>query len=368
MIINGDGSSLSACFVHPYAFTVVQCNAAYQLQEDYLPQAVVSEAATAHSLLQMKACLEQQGVQSVQHPILDRVRRCSSAPDAAASFFTALLHPLESHRPTAAEALQHAYIKDCAAQMRACLQLDVRSSQGSAVAPRVGSANSTLSEVTQDCRLRLCHLPGAAVRQAGRLAEGVLGPVPKLLWCLHSRNAASREHDRGVSSNHNVNRSGSDTAADEDRASSEDTMHDSVSSATGHRGSHGSTARLAAFFPEYVCVNSCDITQNPKPASQVVSESGSSCLPEPGSSSGGQQPSLAVDKHDVQAQGCAVNAQEPAEDSGSNAIKEEMCGRCVLTLVLCRLFHYLFTVMHPCCPLSPVCFIHSHCVVRVQPW
>ena len=52
-----------------------------------------------------------------QHPLLHRIRQHSATPDIAVDFFTRLFHPEASQRPTAAEALEHPYLKRCARQM-----------------------------------------------------------------------------------------------------------------------------------------------------------------------------------------------------------------------------------------------------------
>lgn len=55
---------------------------------------------------------------AVQHPILTRIRACSTTPDAAASFFTAILHPKPSARLTSLQALEHPYLRQCVHQMQ----------------------------------------------------------------------------------------------------------------------------------------------------------------------------------------------------------------------------------------------------------
>ena len=50
-------------------------------------------------MLQVQACeLAFKTGSEVQHPLLDRVRQCSAAPDQAASFFLQLFHPVPHER------------------------------------------------------------------------------------------------------------------------------------------------------------------------------------------------------------------------------------------------------------------------------
>ena len=61
---------------------------------------------------------EENGV-TVDHPLLDNVRACSSTPHAAVAFFSAVLHPSPAARLTSAQALQHPYLRPCVVQMQA---------------------------------------------------------------------------------------------------------------------------------------------------------------------------------------------------------------------------------------------------------
>lgn len=56
---------------------------------------------------------------AVDHPLLDKARAFSSTPNAAASFFSAILHPSPTKRLTSAQALQHPYLRRCVQQMQA---------------------------------------------------------------------------------------------------------------------------------------------------------------------------------------------------------------------------------------------------------
>ncbi len=55
---------------------------------------------------------------AVEHPLLSQVRACSTTPEAAVSFFTAILHPKPSARLTSVQALDHPYIRQCVHQMQ----------------------------------------------------------------------------------------------------------------------------------------------------------------------------------------------------------------------------------------------------------
>ncbi len=54
----------------------------------------------------------------VQHPLIDRIRACSSTPNDAADFFTHLLHPTPKLRLTTVEALHHPYMISCFKHMQ----------------------------------------------------------------------------------------------------------------------------------------------------------------------------------------------------------------------------------------------------------
>ncbi|KAA6424392.1 MAG: CPK related kinase 1 [Trebouxia sp. A1-2] len=66
-----------------------------------------------------KAVLLAEATQTpAEHPILSQVRACSTTPEAAVSFFTAILHPKPSARLTSLQALDHPYLKQCVHQMQ----------------------------------------------------------------------------------------------------------------------------------------------------------------------------------------------------------------------------------------------------------
>lgn len=78
----------------------------------------------------------------VTHPLLSRVRACSTTPDAAAAFFVAVLHPTPSARLTTLQALDHVYLKRCVQQMQ-CFHLQSETAKdASCVSPEVHSLAS----------------------------------------------------------------------------------------------------------------------------------------------------------------------------------------------------------------------------------
>lgn len=54
----------------------------------------------------------------MEHPVLDRVRRCSAHPERAAAFFGKLLWPWERSRSSAGDALQEFYLRDTRQEMQ----------------------------------------------------------------------------------------------------------------------------------------------------------------------------------------------------------------------------------------------------------
>ena len=57
-------------------------------------------------------------VQDIVHPIMDKVRSNSAAPELAVAFFNSLFQSKPTKRPTAAEALSHPYLADCVQEMQ----------------------------------------------------------------------------------------------------------------------------------------------------------------------------------------------------------------------------------------------------------
>ena len=56
----------------------------------------------------------------VKHRLLNTVRTCSTTPDAAADFFSAILHPDSTQRLTGQQALDHLYLRRCVSQVLDC--------------------------------------------------------------------------------------------------------------------------------------------------------------------------------------------------------------------------------------------------------
>ena len=95
----------------------------------------------------------------VSHPIIDRIRSCSSTPDLAAEFFLCLLRPEASNRATAVNMVSHPYCQlQCLEAHVAFLQrfleekgAIVRAAQGDpegAAAESNSSATLSASEVS----------------------------------------------------------------------------------------------------------------------------------------------------------------------------------------------------------------------------
>ena len=71
-----------------------------------------------------------------------RVRACTTTPDAAAAFFTFLLHPTPSARLTSLQALNHMYLKRCVQQMQDFYRQSAPSQDAACVSPEVHSLAS----------------------------------------------------------------------------------------------------------------------------------------------------------------------------------------------------------------------------------
>lgn len=79
--------------------------------------------------MQVNACVSAwEAGTEVQHPILDRIRSCSSRPIEAVHFFTSMLHPIAHHRPSALTAGSLMYVGETSWQMvqaqEQCIQED----------------------------------------------------------------------------------------------------------------------------------------------------------------------------------------------------------------------------------------------------
>ncbi|KAL3143924.1 hypothetical protein ABBQ32_003740 [Trebouxia sp. C0010 RCD-2024] len=154
---------------------------------EYIPQHSrelwhkAAAVSTQQALWAAFPCLSENG-ELVQHPILDKVRSCSSTPDLAADFFAKVLTYKKHKRPTAAQALQHPYLRQCAAQMQAYLESQASIAQDSPVPEEEVHANPG--------KRQLFGKVGSAVRkQGGRLAR-TAGHVLKCLPLPKSRRTS----------------------------------------------------------------------------------------------------------------------------------------------------------------------------------
>ena len=124
---------------------------------------------------------------AVQHSVLDQIRSCSSTPDEAVDFFTRILHPDERMRPTATQALEHPYIRRCAAQMRAYQQSQdtVVEEQGRDLPDEEVHANPGKRNV-------LVQAGGAVREQGGRLARTASRVFKRLPLFKGGRSSVSK--------------------------------------------------------------------------------------------------------------------------------------------------------------------------------
>lgn len=125
----------------------------------------------------------------VEHPILEEVRHCSSTPDLAADFFAKLLNYEQHKRPTAAQALQHPYLRECAAEMQACLESHASMSQDS-------PAPEGEVRVKPGKRKVLARMGGAVKHQGGRLAR-TAGRVIQCLPLFKGRRTSASNDTAG---------------------------------------------------------------------------------------------------------------------------------------------------------------------------
>ena len=129
--------------------------------------------------------------QAVEHPLLDRVRACSSTPDAAAAFFTAMLHPEPSARMTSQQALTHPYLRACVQQMQASCTASERDSEhstGSSSAHglssethRKASALLPMAKAADSGRSMLSGLKSVCGSSVSMVTSAVTSSVPESL-------------------------------------------------------------------------------------------------------------------------------------------------------------------------------------------
>jgi len=102
-------------------------------------------------MLQVQACeLAFQTGSEVQHPLLDRVRQCSAAPDQAASFFLQLFHPVPHER---VKVTDHAWF---ASTVMSMLDEMDRAAQASAAAAEDKARLKKFSSLRQRAARFLC--------------------------------------------------------------------------------------------------------------------------------------------------------------------------------------------------------------------
>jgi len=130
-------------------------------------------------LLQTQAVIAAMSWESpVEHPLVDRIRACSSTPNDAADFFTHLLHPIAELRLTTVEALHHPYMISCFKHMQcdrqapSCppvnLDEEARAAQRRSVLRAVGNL------------MRVPHAVSLVKKAAGIVAR----PVSKPFNCI----------------------------------------------------------------------------------------------------------------------------------------------------------------------------------------
>ena len=118
----------------------------------------------------------------VSHPLLDRVRSCSTTPNAAANFFAAILHPDPTKRLTSAQALHHPYLKRCVSQMQLA-QYAQTPSQGPGF-------------ISAECHKLACApLPASRTRLGPSCSARKLNPLQSVLSGLFSRTAGTCNFD-----------------------------------------------------------------------------------------------------------------------------------------------------------------------------
>ena len=159
----------------------------------------------------MKAVSDQLPGHPVQHPLLDRIRRRSCTPELAVDFFTKTLTPFRRERLTAAEALQHPYLRPWVAEMHRRHQyidrsMEQTSSQGPIAVSYAASQDVPTKgpEVRATQQLKPCkrrpirQLARCAARRACapiKLARRAVGGVIRPLACLAGRRPAAVHSD-----------------------------------------------------------------------------------------------------------------------------------------------------------------------------
>ena len=110
----------------------------------------------------MQACeVAFQNESEVQHPLLDRVRQCSAAPDQAASFFLQLFHPVPHER---VKAIEHEW---CARTVMSMLGEMDRAAEALAAAAEDRARLKKSSSLRQRAARFLCCSSASPTSEAG---------------------------------------------------------------------------------------------------------------------------------------------------------------------------------------------------------
>ena len=243
----GSSSAQQTFFDNPIQTAAWASHSALQLSfftpplEEWLKfDTLLSLTADLSCLTQVEAWGQNARGEAVRHPILDNIRRCSSTPDEAVDFFSRILNCLTDKRPTAAQALEHPYIRRCVAQMRACQQSQPACIQDPplpipaptpALEDEAHTAPIPISTLEDEAHIApvkqklLVRVGGAVKKHGGRLAR----TAGHMLKSLPMFSCTSASNDTGGS----------------DRASS------SSMSSSGSSSSSSTKPPLSAYFFDY---------------------------------------------------------------------------------------------------------------------
>lgn len=101
---------------------------------------------------------------AVKHALLDKVRAFSSTPEAAVSFFTAILHPSPTKRLTSIQALQHPYLRCCVQQMQASYSASQQSKLGAALVTPVSPPVEEHARTHSSFLSKIMSVPSSGVK------------------------------------------------------------------------------------------------------------------------------------------------------------------------------------------------------------
>ncbi|KAL3159446.1 Immunoglobulin [Trebouxia sp. C0009 RCD-2024] len=131
-------------------------SAARRAQDSWLIALFCSQVETCHVADYNKT--------AVNHPLLDKVRAFSSTPDAAASFFAAIMHPSPTKRLTSIQALQHPYLRRCVQQMQASYSASQQSKLGAALVTPVSPPLDDHAHTHNSFLSKLMSAPSSGVK------------------------------------------------------------------------------------------------------------------------------------------------------------------------------------------------------------